>query len=250
VLVLGLQPGLILLLGDRTPLRVRPPAHAPLLQLAEPASAEWLALNDPTLFALPHRRGFAGPAWLEPPAPPDPTPDQSEPPRWLSLTNGQTVPAPDNSIDSGTRVSLDVLSQTAPELPFPKAAPLTPALRRSTLHLRGGLAARQLLSLPELPDQPASDLLRPTVVQVVVDAEGRTFSAAIPPAPEQTSGSAAADELALRLARSARFERIKSGAARSASSALATLTCEKWFSIGTRCPSLPPPRRRTNELTK
>jgi hypothetical protein len=204
---------------------VRSPAHAPLLQLAESASAEWFALNDPTLFALPHWQGFAGQAWLEAPAPPDRAPDQTEPPRWLPLAAEQPGPAPDNSTDFGTRVSLDVLGQTAPELPFPKAAQPAPAPRNSTLHLRGSLAARRLLTLPELPDQPFADLLRPTVVLVVVDAEGRTLSAAIPPDPEQTSGSAAADELALRLARSARFERLKPGAARAVSPALAQLTC-------------------------
>jgi hypothetical protein len=60
-LVFGAQLGLIFWLSERTPARPRPPAAAPALRLLTgPASVEWLALNDPTLFALPHLLNFSG----------------------------------------------------------------------------------------------------------------------------------------------------------------------------------------------
>ena len=58
------QLGLIFWLSDRAPIRALPAAGGPTLRLAGPGSAEILALEDPTLFALPHRQGFAGQAWL------------------------------------------------------------------------------------------------------------------------------------------------------------------------------------------
>src|SRR5207245_8560915 len=60
LLVFVLQLGAIFWLIDRTPVRVRQAASGPRLRLAGPGSAELLALEDPTLFALPHRLGFSG----------------------------------------------------------------------------------------------------------------------------------------------------------------------------------------------
>src|SRR5262245_10799759 len=63
-LVLTTQVGLIFWLGDQGPVTRRSKAPGLGLELAGNASSDVLALNDPTLFALPHREGFAGQAWL------------------------------------------------------------------------------------------------------------------------------------------------------------------------------------------
>ncbi len=49
------------------------------------SSAEVLALQDPTLFALPHRQGFSGPAWLKVSPIANRPSDWSEEPRPLPL---------------------------------------------------------------------------------------------------------------------------------------------------------------------
>ena len=66
VLVLAAHVALIFMFGGSKPITPRAVTNAPKLELAT-RSSEWLSLNDPTLFALPSREGFAGPAWLEPP---------------------------------------------------------------------------------------------------------------------------------------------------------------------------------------
>ena len=76
--------GLIFALGDRKSVVPRVPAPAPPLRLLT-GGDDWLALNDPTLFALPHPRGFAGALWLKLPRVEFPAFEWTEPPRWLPL---------------------------------------------------------------------------------------------------------------------------------------------------------------------
>ena len=52
-----------------------------------------MALSDPTLFALPHFRGFWGDPWLRPPPAPDRSFEWTEEPRWLALET-QALPRP------------------------------------------------------------------------------------------------------------------------------------------------------------
>ena len=63
-LVFAAHVGLIFAFGDRRPIVPRPPGPAPEWRLAM-GSNELLALHDPTLFALPHPKGFAAAAWRE-----------------------------------------------------------------------------------------------------------------------------------------------------------------------------------------
>src|SRR5438132_740951 len=85
-LVFGMQVGLIFWLSDHSPPRQRAPARAPGIFLAGNASSDRFALDDPTLFALPHREGFSGPAWLNTAPQKSPSFDWSEAPRWLPLS--------------------------------------------------------------------------------------------------------------------------------------------------------------------
>ena len=59
-LIFGVQLGLIFWLGSTAPIHPRPAAPAPTLRLTGQAFAELRALNDPTLFILPHPEGFSG----------------------------------------------------------------------------------------------------------------------------------------------------------------------------------------------
>ena len=84
-LTFSVQLGLIFWLSDRSPALPRQPVISPALQLAGNASAELLSLHDPTLFALPHRQGFSGLAWLRIPPPQFRSFDWSDEPRWLQF---------------------------------------------------------------------------------------------------------------------------------------------------------------------
>ena len=81
-LIFVVQLGLIFWLGNRNPIRPRPPARgANASSLPRTASAELLALDDPTLFTLPHPQGFSGPAWRSAPQP------EFRPFEWPAPTN-------------------------------------------------------------------------------------------------------------------------------------------------------------------
>ncbi|HEY5912100.1 MAG TPA: hypothetical protein VJA21_15965, partial [Verrucomicrobiae bacterium] len=68
LVILVAQLALVVWLGDYEPVRSAPADPAPLLKLSGNNAKEMLALADPTLFALPHREGFSGPAWLSVPS--------------------------------------------------------------------------------------------------------------------------------------------------------------------------------------
>jgi hypothetical protein len=206
--ILAVQLGFIFWLGDRQPVRPRKPKAAPALTLTGSAWGEWLALTDPTLFALPHARVFSGPAWLQRAPQSSPHFEWKEDPRWLGLpvqllgaSFARMVPA-----DS-------TLEWQAAEIPEPHAllpeinhSPLIPG---SSLRLEGGLAQRRLLSQPNLPSWPPralnptdTDMLTNTVIQVLVDAEGRPVSLTL----LGGSGHGPADDLAMSLVTNFKFE--------------------------------------------
>ena len=83
-LVFVVHLALIFAFGQRKPPAPRAVINVPELKFAT-SSEEWLALNDPTLFAQPNLAGFAGPAWLEPPHVPFHQQEWTESPRWLEL---------------------------------------------------------------------------------------------------------------------------------------------------------------------
>jgi hypothetical protein len=78
-------------------------------------------------------------------------------------------------------------------------------LTHSELHIEGDLAARPLLTPVALPSVANSELLENSVVRVVVDAKGWVRSQAL----LATSGAKSADDLALDLTRSLRFQPLK-----------------------------------------
>jgi TonB family protein len=64
-----------------------------------------------------------------------------------------------------------------------------------------GFAKRRLLDLPKPPAQYATDAIRPTVVQSLVDADGVVLSTRV----VESSGSRSIDNSAMDLARKAHF---------------------------------------------
>ena len=202
VLIFVVQLGLIFWLGSRTPICPRSPTASLTFHFGGLASPELQALNDPTLFTLPHPALFAGPVW---PVMPQADHLGFE---WSAPTNPFPV--------AGDRLSADFnrLLQTSgpptPQLPLqPEPAPTLPNVPplamlgdHSILQLEGGLAQRRLLAPPELRSYTNADILAQSVVRLGVDPAGQPVSVTL----LSNSGSPTADQFAMEQAWSARFE--------------------------------------------
>ena len=186
--------------GAKLPTPPRALDKVPQWQFAE-ASGELIALDDPTLFALPHANDFATAFWQHPPAVATQNFRWTETPRYLPVAT-PTLGAAFNRF-----------MQTNPPVPFalnfkppPPAADFTPALflpppQTSTVQITGDLAQRRLLNAMILPPLPFNDVLPPGRVQALVDAAGNVVSAVL----LEPSGLELADTNALAIARNARF---------------------------------------------
>jgi hypothetical protein len=196
---------LVFSLSDRSPLVRRQPGRMMQTHYGDPhrASAaliEFQALEDPTLYALPSARGFAGAAWAQATDFPPPPLEWDEGVRWLTNSPGAlshgvyarlTPPSAPNSIPA---------RKPPPRLMEVAVAPL-PLASQSTLRIEGALAQRSLLTPLVLPSIAHSNLLTNAVVQLCVTADGEPFSAVL----LQSCGLKSADAKALELAVSARF---------------------------------------------
>jgi hypothetical protein len=200
------QVSLLFWLGDAKPVPPRPLSPPPTLDLSGRARGEMLALKDPTLFALPHRNGFSGPGWLIVP-PQKFTPYAwSEPLDWLPLP----ITELGGPFQQFVATNSDSLWQFAPPMqplltmPEPAHTELLP--RASTLRVDGPLSQRPMLAALELPSWPHAELLTNTIIQIVVDAEGKPVSVTL---LRPSSGWTNADQYALNQARAVRFAPIK-----------------------------------------
>jgi TonB family protein len=197
------QIGTIFWLGERGSIVPRPASEAPVLRLAGANATELLQLADPTLFARPHWEVFSGAAWLDvgktEPPPEVPWPEAA--PLELALETAELGAAFD-SFSRTNRLELPgLLPRTKPDLTMPPPVPLISASEQSSFHVTGELAGRRLLTPLEPPRIEHTDILNDSVVQLVVDGDGRPLSATL----LASSGLTAADTNALALARSARF---------------------------------------------
>ena len=216
--VMAAQVLLVLSLSDRSPVSRREPAGEFRLTLvpapsADAAFRELEALADPTLFALPSGRGFAGAGWSRGTEFDYPSRDWSEPLHWL--TNQAKFPGSVQFSDASANRRPAGLDKPGPRVTEATPAPL-PMPRKSTLRLDGPIAGRGLRSAPDLPSIVHSNLLADTTVRVGVQSDGHVFSAVI----ARPSGLKAADDQALAIAQAARFEPVQQAAGTSGAPAL------------------------------
>jgi TonB family protein len=185
--------------SERKPAAPRAVTIVPELKLAT-SSAEWLALNDPTLFAQPNLAGFAGLA-LEPPHVEFHRLEWTESPHWLLLP----VTELGGTFSQFMQTNHFAISQFELKPPTKFIAPVAlvePDLAKtSTLRVEGGLTRRRLLTPISLQSWPDDDVLAPSVVQALVDAKGNVVSVVL----LSSSGLEAANQRALELVRAARF---------------------------------------------
>lgn len=199
--VLAFQLGLIFWLGDQGPLR---PASAPApftWQVAGKVSNELLALNDPTLFALPHRESFSGPAWLT-------TTNMgaapfvwSEPSQWLRPPVEQLGGVFHSFLATNQIVASEAPAEMEPELGFPEIPAAVGSTSGTTVQILGDLNERELLTPIALNSWTNADLLTNSIVQALVNAAGQPVSVTL----LANSGSGEADRFALKQAELARF---------------------------------------------
>src|SRR5579872_300719 len=206
-LVFLLHLGLIFWFAERKSAGPAPLADGPKIYLASGQMAELSGLSDPTLLVLPNRHGFSGQAWLQAPVLEYHPVEWTEPPRLLQLpvqqlgwTLGDYVR---NSLSGPVEVAAkpEPLLNTAEFVTIPDLMPT-----QSTVSVEGELASRPLISVFALNSCQAPDILTNSIVQIAVDQEGRVASL---PVLLSRSGSRDADNSALSLAKTARFQPIR-----------------------------------------
>jgi hypothetical protein len=205
-IIFAAHVAIIFAFGDRKQIVPRAVKNVPMLKLADD-SDELLALDDPTLFALPHLEGFAGPGWLETPRVQFHRQDWTEQPRWLPL------PAENLGATFQQFMRTNFFASRAldfkPEAKLSAPPPVEPALAQSsTLQIAGELAQRKLLNEINPPSLPFNDIIAPSIVQVLVDAAGEVVSAVLLPPENSVEAAGRADigdTNALRIARALHF---------------------------------------------
>jgi len=199
--VLVIQLGLIFWLGDQGPV---PPLSATpglALQMAAAFPNELLALTDPTLLALPHREAFAGQAWLGVPTVGYRPFEWSEPPHWLNLPVEHLGAAFHSFLTTNQFAPPETFARHEPDLLFPDNGNLPENAPASTPRVLGDLAYRALLTPLNPCSWTNSEILTNTIVQLLVDPDGRPYFASL----LWKSGSPEADRFALKQAWGARF---------------------------------------------
>jgi TonB family protein len=199
-LVFVAHVALIFLFGAKNQIVARAAKNVPQLQLADDSS-ELLALNDPTLFALPHAKDFAFAASLKILEIKQPSFHWTEAPRWLpsSLkTFGATF---QQFMRTNQFAAYPLDFKPRPKLNEPFFPVETAFAQNSTLQVQGDLVRRKLLNEINLPSLPFNDVIAPSKVQVLVDAAGNVISVV----PLESSGWNDADIRALDFARRLRF---------------------------------------------
>lgn len=208
-LIIILQLGFILWLEETEAGRTRAAIKAPAFRLAARNGNELLELADPTLLVLPNQNGFSGPAWLRFAPPPAHSFEWSEPVQYLESPLQELGQSFHHFMQTNQFESEQTLPGPGAELAGTECVSLA-RRTQSDWRLEGALATRRLLTSFSLPSWAAIDLLTNTLVQIVIDKAGKPISATLLP---PGSGSPDADRFALDLARTARFEPAKGGAA-------------------------------------
>jgi hypothetical protein len=206
-LIFALHLGLIFWFASVPNARPRP-ITAPLKvkMLTERQLAELPDLSNPILFVLPSQQGFSRGAWLAV------TPMRQEAAEWDGPTQMLPFPSTQPTEELADMVRGNLIRPLEPSsaiVSMPGAVDFyhtNLAVTESSLSVEGPLRSRRMLSASELQSQSAPVILGNSVVQIVVDSEGRLDS---PPILLEKSGSELADTQAIRFANTVRFEPVR-----------------------------------------
>ena len=195
---------------------------------------EVLALSDPTLFALPHQEGFSGLAWMTPPRLPARSFSWSAEPSWLALGTEQLGIVFNQFLATNNFGLVQTLTFPEPVSTMPAVQSTATPPASSKLRIEGALARRRLLTTVSLPSRAHTDLLTNTVIQLVVDAEGKPFSATA----LSSSGQPAADNYGLDLAWTLRFNSIEGDSNPAGPGLVWGKLIFEWSTIPTNAPAV------------
>ncbi|HXT10211.1 MAG TPA: hypothetical protein VN873_01515 [Candidatus Angelobacter sp.] len=177
VLAFGVQIGLVFLVGNPPPVKPFQPPVPPVIHVDSNGTNALLALQDPTLFILPHLDNFSGAGWMKFTPPEFASTNWSEPARPLELATEQL---------GATFVAYMQTTQPPQFQPHIESGlieggpgPMAPLATPSTMRVEGDLARLRLLTPVHLPPQTNADVLTNSVVQLLVDGRGFPFSPVI-----------------------------------------------------------------------
>jgi hypothetical protein len=207
-IIFAAHVAIIFAVGEKKQIVPRTVANVPKFKLAN-ESDEMPALEDPTLFALPHQRDFASAARLNLP---DTKPSSfrfMEPPRYLPAPDAENLGATFRQFMQTNIFAGRTLEFKPPPESSKPVLPIEPApAQNSTIQITGELAQRRLLNAVNLPLLPWNDVVAPSIVQVLVDAGGHVFSWVLLP-PDNTLEAASRADIgetnALQIVRTLRF---------------------------------------------
>ncbi len=214
-LVFAAQLAIIFALGEKRFPPQRRVTNVPQMALAGSAD-EWIALNDPTLFALPHAGDFPPVAGGPVSAATQPSFRWQEPPGELSSPAGESLGAVFARFMQTNQFATPLLDFKPPAKLSEPALTLPPVFAgNSVLLITGDLARRKWLNPVSLTNWPYADVIAPSRVQVLVDESGDVVSAILLP-PDNSIvllpsvgfdavRDDAADQRALEIARRLRF---------------------------------------------
>lgn len=206
-LVFATHVALIFLFGEKKEAPPRAVTNAPVLTLADNAD-KLLALEDPTLFALPQQRDFGAVAFLKLPPVNPPTNRYTEPARPLPFSADGLGAVFGQFMQTNFFASEPLDFKPMAELSTPTLPVETAFAQNSTMQIAGELAQRQLPSELALTNWPYPNVIAPSKIQVLVDAAGNVVSTVLLPPDNGYAAAdyyAAADQRALELARALRF---------------------------------------------
>lgn len=196
--VFAVHVGLIFIFGDYRLPKTRELKNVPRFQLAANAG-DWMALDDPTLFVLPHARDFN---WLRMP---DIRPSAfrwTEAPLWLSLPPDRLGAVFSRFMQTNSLDGFALDFKPAPKLIGPVVSSAPEFAGASSMRLDDVLAQRKLPGPMPLPDLPYNDVVKPATVQVVVNVDGNVVSAVL----LESSLYKDSDQRSLETARTMRFK--------------------------------------------
>lgn len=199
-LAFAVHLALILIFGAKHFAAPRPPENVPHFKLAS-AGDESIALDDPTLFALPHVEDFAPAIWRKMPVAHQASTRWTEPPPYLPPTV-ETFGAAFNAFMASNQFAPNSLRfKPAPQLSAPQVKIESLLPQSSSVQILGDAAKRALRTPITAPTLPHNDVIGPSRVQVLVDQRGNVVSDVL----LQSSDYVPADQTALELARRAQF---------------------------------------------
>lgn len=218
-------------------------AKAPIRWLTSPDGArktlDALLLGDPTLLAMASPRGFSGAGWLRPQSP------EYRASEWTDTE--RSLGQPTNSLGGAFR-QFATADQAPifdparkPQSPQPVEATPQPALRtESRLRVEEPTNRRLIVQPIPLRSWPHVDVLANSRVHVFITDEGLTFSPRLENGGGKVPPQRVADQYALDLAHTIRFEPVaKSVGGRAGQHSEATLVFE-WHTIESTVPQTNP----------